>query len=89
MVLNPYIADYEYFLEHVVIVADRFKTSLSQATQDILREEYPIFIKAMETGGKTFADIEADMKNTYIYHSHEKSYKARGIERTWLNNNIE
>lgn len=79
-----YTYNYPEFLEHAVIVADRFKVSLSEATQNILKEEYPIFIKVMEAGGKTFADIENDMKNTYIYQSHERFYKANGMNRSWL-----
>ena len=84
-----YCGDYPSFLDHIVTVADRFEISLSSSAQRILKEEYPIFIKAMEAGGKTFSDIEEDAKQTFIYRDNERFYRNNGIERTWLHNTIE
>jgi hypothetical protein len=89
MMMTNYAADYKGFLEHIIVVADRFEINLSESAQRILKEEYPIFIKAMEAGGKTFSDIEEDAKNTWLFKENERFYRANGIERTWLDNTIE
>lgn len=79
---------YEDFLEHVIIVADRFHISFNEATKRILKDEYGYFVQVMEMGGKTMQDVFNDSKKTFIYKNHVKYFKANGIDRNWLTEKI-
>jgi hypothetical protein len=84
-----YSASYDDFLEQAVIVADRHKVSISEAIQRIFFKEgeFEMFLATLELGNRTMQDIETDCQQTYIYKSHDKYYRANGIERDWLNIN--
>jgi hypothetical protein len=86
---NASYRSYEDFLEHAVIVADRFKISISEAIQRIFYKtgEYEMFLASLEIGNKTMQDLEKDCQQTFIYKNHEEFYRANGESRDWLNIN--
>jgi hypothetical protein len=78
---QTYAGTYENFIESVYEHSIRIDSNYTHAAMDIMSDCFPSVLELLEKEGKTMADVEADIPNTFVY---KEDHRPDGTRRQYL-----